>query len=185
MIEITPKKGKLLVAEPSILNDLEFNRTVILITEHNKTGTVGFILNKPSEFIIRDLVPDINSNHPVFIGGPVSEENLYFVHSVPDLIPNSVNIEGNIFWGGNFETIKDLLNNQQISNQDIRFFLGYSGWTENQLFDELKQTSWMVKENTYHNILEVKTSSFWKEELLKTGGDYKIWANAPSDPRMN
>lgn len=185
MIKLTPKKGNLLVAEPSILNDQEFNRSVILITEHNETGTVGFILNKPSEYIINDLVPELDSNHPVFIGGPVSEGNLYFVHRVPDLIPDSINIEGNIFWGGSFEAVQKLLNNQQITTQDIRFFLGYSGWTENQLFDELKQSSWLVKENTYDNILEVQTSSFWKDELLKTGGEYKIWANAPSDLRMN
>lgn len=186
MIEIVPEKGNLLVAEPSILNDQEFNRSVILITEHNNdTGTVGFILNKPSEYLINDLVPEINSIHPVFIGGPVSEDNLYFVHRIPHLIPNSINIKGNMFWGGNFEVIQELLNNQKISHSDIRFFLGYSGWTENQLFDELKQVSWMVKENTYDNILEVQTSSFWKDELLKTGGEHKIWANAPSDLRMN
>jgi putative transcriptional regulator len=185
MIKIKPKKGKLLVAEPSILNDSEFNRSVILLTEHNDSGTVGFILNKPSEYLIKDLVPEIKSNHTVYIGGPVSEDNLYFVHLLPDLIPNSIEIGNNIFWGGDFEAVRKLLNNNTISKNDIRFFLGYSGWSKSQLFDELKQTSWLIKENSYKNIFSVQPKSFWKEELLKTGGEYQIWANAPRDPRMN
>lgn len=185
MIKTKPNKGKLLVAEPSILNDNEFNRSVILITEHDETGTVGFILNKPSKFFLKDLVPELDSNHTVYIGGPVSEDNLYFVHRVPDLIPNSVEIENGIFWGGDFEAVQNLLNNDVISKNDIRFFLGYSGWSENQLIDEMKQTSWFVKENVYENIFTIHPNSFWKEVLLKCGGEYQIWANAPSDPRLN
>ncbi|MCF6350667.1 MAG: YqgE/AlgH family protein [Flavobacteriaceae bacterium] len=185
MTETKPKKGKLLIAEPSILNDNNFNRSVILITEHNETGTIGFILNKPTIYSLKDLIPKINSNHKVYIGGPVAEDNLYFIHRIPNQIPNSIKIEKNIFWGGDFDTVQNLLNNNLISKGDIRFFLGYSGWSENQLFDELKKTAWLVKENNYKNILNVQPNSFWKLELLDTGGEYQIWANAPSNPKLN
>ncbi len=185
MSENILNKGNLLIAEPSILNDRSFNRSVILLTEHNQNGTVGFILNKPSEYLLKDLIPELGSNHIVYIGGPVSEDNLYFLHRIPNLIPDSIEVKDGIFWGGNFEVIQQLLIKDNISPNDIRFFLGYTGWSENQLEEEMEQISWFVKENTYENILTVQPNSFWKEELLKSGDEYQIWANAPKDPRLN
>lgn len=189
MIDIKPTKGKLLISEPSVLNDNDFNRSVILLTEHNENGTVGFIINKPSSYTIKDLVPEIESDHKVFIGGPVAEDNLYFVHRIPNIIPNSIEIEtnenGGIYWGGDFEVVQDLLASNTITPNDIRFFLGYSGWSENQLLEELKITSWLIKKNNYQNIFEASPETLWKNELLKSGPEYKLWANAPKDPSLN
>lgn len=178
-------RGKLLVAEPSIFIDSSFNRSVILLTEHNKEGSVGFIINKPSGYSINDLIPEINSNHTVYKGGPVSEDNLYFIHSIPHLIPNSVAIDDNIYWAGDFETVKKLLESNMINEDEIRFFLGYTGWSNNQLDEEIKEVSWIVKENSYTNILQVIPNSFWREELIKSGGEYCLWVNAPEDPNWN
>ncbi len=90
MISLKPTKGKLLIAEPSILSDSSFNRSVVLLTEHNENGSVGFIFNKPAPYKIKDLIPEIDSSLKIYFGGPVSEDNLYFVHKVPDLIPESI-----------------------------------------------------------------------------------------------
>lgn len=90
MTDLKPTKGRLLVAEPSILNDTAFNRSVVLLTEHNKSGSIGFIMNKPMKYKMRDLVPEIDCNFPIYNGGPVSQENLYFIHNIPKLIPASV-----------------------------------------------------------------------------------------------
>ena len=135
-------KGKLLIAEPAILNDSSFNRAIILLTEHTVNNTVGFILNKPLEYTINDLLPEINCSFPVYQGGPVEQDNLYFVHKIPDLIPESIEVANGIYWGGNFETLKDLLNAEVLNPTDIRFFLGYSGWSKDQLEDEMNQNSW-------------------------------------------
>ena len=185
MTETSLHKGKILIAEPSILNDSSFNRSVILLTEHNKEGSVGFILNKPSKYTIVDLIPEIESNHIVYNGGPVSVDNLYFIHSEPDLIPNSIQINEDIYWSGDFNVVKNLLIAKKIAKDKIRFFLGYTGWSAKQLVDELKTTSWMVKNNEYNNILSVKTNSFWRNELIKSGGEYQIWANAPENFNLN
>lgn len=179
------KKGNLLIAEPSILDDLEFNRSVILISEHTKNGTVGFILNKPTNYTINELLPEINSNLIAYCGGPVAEDNLYFIHTIPELIPNSELISDNIYWGGDFNTVKRLLNDEKIVPSQIRFFLGYTGWSNSQLREEINQTSWIIKKNTIKNLFKVKTISLWKKELLKMGENYKIWANAPKDPKLN
>ena len=86
------QKGKLLIADPSILNDSSFNRTIILLTEHTQNNTVGFILNRPLEYSINDLLPDVNCDFSIYQGGPVEQDNLYFVHKVPDLISESIEI---------------------------------------------------------------------------------------------
>lgn len=184
MIKLKPIKGRLLVAEPSILNDTSFNRSVVLLTEHNKTGSVGFIMNKPMKYKMCDLVPEINCNLPVYNGGPVSPENLYFIHRIPDLIPDSIKIAEGIYWGGDFESVSELLTNNKISGSQIRFFLGYSGWEANQLISELTEPSWKVMENSYKNILTT-SASIWKNKLMELGGEYQIWANAPKNPSLN
>lgn len=185
MTTLKPTKGKLLIAEPSILSDSSFNRSVVLLTEHNEGGSVGFIFNKPSPYTISDLIPDIDSTLKVYFGGPVSEDNLYFVHKVPELIPDSIEIADGIFWGGDFRAIQSLLKDEILSKQDIRFFLGYSGWSQKQLEEELQTTSWLIVENKFKNLFNINHNNFWKNELLKFGGIYQLWANAPKDPSLN
>ncbi|MEE9350331.1 MAG: YqgE/AlgH family protein [Flavobacteriaceae bacterium] len=178
-------KGNLLVAEPSILNDISFNRSVILLTEHSLEGSVGFIINKPTNYIISDVIPTIKSQHTIYTGGPVSEDNIYFIHCVPHLIPNSIEIGEGIYWAGDFEIVTELLESNTILENDIRFFLGYTGWENKQLKNEIKETSWIIRKNNYSNILNVSTTSFWRNELINEGGEYKIWANAPENPSSN
>ena len=107
MISEKLQKGQLLIAEPSIIGDLSFNRSVILLADHNQDGSVGFILNKPLKYTIKDLLPEIEAKFKIYNGGPVEQDNLYFIHNVPELIPNSIEISNGIFWGGNFKKFKD------------------------------------------------------------------------------
>ena len=186
MDNLNPKKGCLLIAEPSILGDISFNRSVILLADYSHEGSVGFILNKPLDFTIKDLIPEIDATFRVYNGGPVEQDNLYFIHRIPDLIPNSVEISYGIFWGGDFDSVKNLIEQKQIKEDDIRFFLGYSGWEANQLMSELISNSWILAKNIYKaSIIEKKDATFWKEKMLEFGGDYSIWSNAPEDPTYN
>nr|WP_298791617.1 YqgE/AlgH family protein [uncultured Allomuricauda sp.] len=186
MVSDKPTKGKLLVAEPTLSGDVSFSRSVVLIAEHNNEGSVGFILNKPLEYTIDDLISEITVPFKVFNGGPVEQDNLYFIHKVPHLIHDSIEISDGIFWGGNFEKTIELINNKTISEQDIRFFLGYSGWDSSQLDQELSSKSWIVVQNEYESsILEKSSNAFWKEKMLELGGDYLLWSNAPENPSLN
>lgn len=178
-------KGKLLVSEPSILNDRSFNRSVVYLTEDNHDGSVGFIINKQTDFVLKDLIPNITCDFIVYNGGPVEKENLYFIHSVPNLIPNSIEISDGLYWGGDFDILTKLLNEQKLSKNEIRFFLGYSGWGKNQLNDELTESNWVVVDNKYPNLLELDSETLWKNQLLNFGGEYQIWANAPKNPALN
>jgi putative transcriptional regulator len=180
------QKGCLLIAEPSIIGDLSFNRSVILLADYNSEGSVGFIINKPLDYTIKDLIPEIDAHFTVYNGGPVEQDNLYFIHNIPDLIPNSIEISNGIFWGGDFELTKSLINNKVINGDSIRFFLGYTGWSSNQLEEEIEANSWIITKNNLENSLLKKSSElFWKEKIMELGGDYVIWSNAPENPFLN
>ncbi|WP_348824372.1 YqgE/AlgH family protein [Flavobacterium aestuarii] len=186
MISEKLKKGYLLIAEPSIIGDLSFNRSVILLADHNQDGSVGFIMNKPLKYTINDLIPEINASFKIYNGGPVEQDNLYFIHNIPDLIPNSIEISNGIYWGGDFDSTKDLINNGKIKKENIRFFLGYTGWEEEQLEKEMKANSWIIAKNSYENkIIGKSTLHFWKEQIMELGGEYLIWSNAPENPYLN
>jgi putative transcriptional regulator len=186
MISEKLQKGHLLISEPSIIGDLSFNRSVVLLAEHNLEGSVGFILNKPLRYSINDLIPEIDANFKIYNGGPVEQDNLYFIHNVPDLIPNSIEISNGIYWGGDFDLTKELINQKKITKNNIRFFLGYSGWDAEQLDKEMQTNSWIITKNIYNNkIIGKSPRDFWKEKIIELGGDYLIWSNAPENPSLN
>lgn len=186
MLSVKPKKGILLIAEPTLTGDVSFNRSVVLLAEHNDEGSVGFILNKPLEYSISDLITEIIVPLQVFNGGPVEQDNLYFIHKVPELIDNSVEISDGIYWGGDFDMTIELINQGVITENDIRFFLGYSGWSSLQLDEELLSKSWIVVPNQYESdIIQKSTKAFWKEHMIELGGDYLLWSNAPENPSLN
>ncbi len=186
MIDIKPNKGKLLIAEPALTGDVSFNRSVVLLAEHNQEGSVGFILNKPLDYYINDLVKEIKFPFQVYNGGPVEQDNLYFIHKVPHLITNSIEISDGIFWGGDFDIAVELINKELITENEIRFFLGYSGWSSLQLDQELTSKSWIVIKNKYQSaIIQKSAGAFWKEKMVELGGKYLIWSNAPENPSLN
>lgn len=186
MTNLKPKKGHLLIAEPSIIGDPSFDRSIILLADYGKESSVGFILNKPLDYTIRDLIPEIEASFKIYSGGPVEQDNLYFIHTRPDLIPNSVEISHNIYWGGNFDRVTQLMKNNELNDTDIRFFLGYSGWENDQLENELATNTWIVSKNTYKSeIIKKCCTLFWKRKMIELGSDYSIWSNAPENPDYN
>lgn len=186
MLGLELKKGQLLIAEPTLTGDISFTRSVVLLAEHNKDGSVGFILNKPLNYNINDLVTEIEVSFKVYNGGPVEQDNLYFIHKVPHLIEDSIEISNGVYWGGNFEKIIHFINDNTISEDDIRFFLGYSGWDSFQLDEELSSKSWIVIKNEYNSaIIQKSSDALWKEKITQLGGDYLIWSNSPEHPSLN
>src|SRR5690606_8209662 len=186
LVTIHPKKGSLLIAEPSIIGDISFNRSIILLADYGTEGAIGFILNNPLEYTLNELVPEITQPFKIYNGGPVEQDNLYFIHKVPQLIPDSIEISYGLFWGGDFAVVTQLITEQKITEKDIKFFLGYSGWDAKQLEKELKINSWIITDNIYkEEILEKDYETFWKEKMLEFGGEYSLWSNAPENPSYN
>lgn len=181
---VAPAKGKLLVSEP-FSQDAYFKRSVVLLTEHNEEGSVGFILNKPVMITLQEVRKDLPEfDAQVSLGGPVSPNTIHFIHKLGDLIPESMNVFGDIYWGGDFEVMKQLLASGQIKEDDIRFFLGYSGWSPKQLDGELERNAWIVTDPPKEKVL-ANTEYFWKEILKNIGGKYELWPNFPENPKLN
>ena len=111
MISEKIKKGFLLISEPTLKGEFPFNKSVILLAEHNHQGSVGFIINKPLRYTLNELVPDISASFKIYNGGPVEQDNLYFIHNIPEIIVGSIEISNGIYWGGNFDETKKLINN--------------------------------------------------------------------------
>jgi putative transcriptional regulator len=179
------KAGTILVAEPFML-DPNFKRSVVLICEHNDVGTTGFILNKPVDIKINELVPDFpESKAAVHIGGPVAVDSLHFLHNVGDLLDNSQEICPGVFWGGDFEKLKFLMETGVIQDQNIRFFIGYSGWSEGQLQEEMQETSWLTDEMDANYLFRVKPFVLWQTVLHNKGNTYTVIAQMPDAVSLN
>lgn len=185
--EHLPVETSLLISEPFMM-DPHFQRAVIFLCEHDpQEGTVGFILNQPSTLLIGDLVGELaGSDLPVYIGGPVEQESLHFIHKQPELIPDGLALENGLFWGGNFENVIGLMRSEQLQPGDIKFFLGYSGWDLGQLDLELKDNSWVVL-NDYHPdiIFEGDPDDLWREAIIAMGPKFAHVANFPVNPQWN
>jgi putative transcriptional regulator len=183
--DFLPARGKVLLAEP-FLEGKYFKRSVVLLADENEEGFVGFVLNKPINLTIDDLIVSIdNYEGNVFIGGPVEEDKVYYIHTIPDLIPNSIPIFDNLYWGGDFQIIKDLLDQKMIIKDQIRFFVGYAGWSPGQLEDEILTESWLVSKISVDEIMTLSSDDLWKRSVEKLGGKYKLWSNFPENPKMN
>lgn len=183
--KIEVQKGRLLLSEP-YLADPNFERTVILLTEHNEEGSVGFILNKPSEARLSEVMEDLKTlDAPIYIGGPVQQDTLHFIHRHADL-EDAIELDKGIYWGGNFEQLISMVDTGQFSLSEIKFFLGYSGWSPDQLDDELKLNSWIVSDRISNELIfETLPDQMWKKAMQELGGRFSVYSNYPADPRMN
>jgi putative transcriptional regulator len=182
---VKPQKGNLLISEPFML-DPNFKRSVVMLTEFENEGVLGFILNHRSDFLLSDVIPDCSSDLPVFIGGPVANDTLHFIHTCYDKLHSGVEIMDGIYWGGNFETLKLLINTDQINSSEIKFFAGYSGWGEEQLNQELEQNSWLVANKFNSEVIFVEEEeNLWREVIIGLGPKYAHIANFPENPQWN
>jgi putative transcriptional regulator len=180
-----PAAGVLLIADP-FLKDPNFMRTVVLLTEHQDEGTVGFVLNRQYENTLDELIPDIDGLPvPVYYGGPVQMNTIHFLHCRPELVPGGVEIMPGVFWGGNFDTAMELLKEGTIAPTEIRFFIGYSGWSNGQLEGEMEEKTWLTVEATNELVFHPHAEEIWKASLRHLGGEYEMMINFPIDPQLN
>lgn len=180
-----PEKGKILISEP-FLPDTFFNRSIVYLTDHTPQGSVGFILNKKLDLKISSAVDGFDGwNENLNMGGPVAPDTLHYLHKLGDLIPKSVLVDGNIFWGGDIDIIRGLMKIGKINESQIRFFLGYSGWSAGQLERELKEDSWVIAKVKSDIIMNNRGDDTWKRVLRSFTNKYRMWADFPDSPEMN
>ena len=180
------KVGKILVATPSIIGDVNFQRSVVFLVDQKETGTVGFIINKKLDYTLNEIMEDVNVKIPLYFGGPVEEDNLFFIHKAAELIPNSIHVLNDLYWSGDYKKVIELINSKKLRENQIRFFLGYTGWGKNQLEDEIEGKSWvLVEDSLKSDWISNAPAGLWKEQMTTLGGKYLIWSNAPENPNWN
>jgi len=182
---IPPQKGRILIAEPFLHGDY-FSRSVVILVAHSKKGAVGFILNKKIDFSLQEFFPGFPAfDANVYLGGPVSPDSIFFIHRIGSLLPGSIKVTGNLYWGGDFEILKSMIAEKQVHSRDIHFYLGYSGWDSGQLEDEIKEDSWLVTDVEEETIMRDANQVSWSDFVKKAGNRYSIWENFPENPNFN
>ena len=182
---IKPAPGILLIADP-FLKDPNFLRTVVFLCEHREEGSFGFVLNRQYQNTLDELIPELAGfSFPVYYGGPVQVDTIHFLHQYPDLIPGGQEVQKGVYWGGDFDAVVKLILGKEIEPDKIRFFIGYSGWSDGQLDEEMKEKTWLTVQATPQLIFHSHYEQIWKDALKHLGGDYEIMVNFPIDPQLN
>lgn len=153
-----------IIISTALLDETEFEKTAIVITEHNEKGTIGYVFNQRFPRKFNELEEFKHSIPvPLYKGGPVQTDMLYFMHRRPDLIPNGEPVTGNVCMGGDFKTAVQLLNNAQLKSGDVRLYIGYCGWDANELEAEIKEGSWQLTNATVEVVFTDSPVSIWDE----------------------
>lgn len=185
MVKPELKSGTVLLAEPFMM-DGNFKRAAIVLAEHNEEGTIGFIMNRPVEMRIDELVEDFPEfAAPIYYGGPVQTNTLHFLHRIGDLLADSKEIVPGICWGGDFNQLKLLVKQGLVMPMDIRFFVGYSGWSPGQLIDELKIGSWVTAPMDVNYLFKTNADKLWSQVLENKGAVYSVIADIPDGVSYN
>lgn len=181
-----PKPGNVLLSEPT-MDDFYFGRSVILLIDHNETeGSFGIIMNKSLNVSLGEVANLFkDADAPIYLGGPVSEDHIFFMHTLGDLIPDTYKIMEGLYWGGDTDTLNALLSTGIANKDNVRFFLGYSGWDAGQLANELERNTWIVCPTDSRSIFSTPPETMWKHYVDRMGARYKIWSQYPRNPENN
>lgn len=173
--------GTLLLASPA-LRDPNFARSVVFMAAHNaKDGAFGYILNRPLEQRVADLLPDQSlgalGDVPVFMGGPVATDKLAFAALQWNRKRHTLRCQTHL-------SVADALHALSLGH-DVRGFVGYSGWSGGQLETELEHRSW-IPTTAKPVVLTVKApTQMWGAILAEMGPVYKVMAKTPEDVGLN
>lgn len=183
-----PIVGSLLVARPTV-GDPCFGRSVIAMIEHGREGSMGVILNRMTNLCLSDILDDVHGVEqvPVFLGGPVNTELMFFLHDLgSEVIPEAEPLGGGLYAGGDFDALRDYLNAGNAIEGHLRFFVGYSGWEAGQLAGELRRHDWVVLDGMdAHFALRVPYEQMWDSAVARFGDRYRLWRNWPVEPSDN
>ncbi len=179
-----PKVGALLISEP-FNPEPSFKRSVIVLSQHNRKGSIGFIINKPTPLKIHEALEDFPEfDVHIYWGGPIRLDSIYYIHSLPELEGSHKITEG-VYWGGNYSQLKAMIEAGAVSENQIKFLAGYSAWSPKQLEEEMKGENWWITEADIYSLLIEEPTVVWGNVLKRMGHVYGIMNDFPEDPGIN
>lgn len=186
-----PACGAVLVSEP-FLTETYFNHSIISIIDYSREeGATGAVLNNRSECMLAELFSDvrIRFNIPVYCGGPMGQDRLFFIHTLgSEIIPGAREYAPGLFIGGDFDAIVEYVNDGYPTDGVVRFLVGYSSWTVGQLENELREGSWAIADNdaiSPEELLNGNGDRQWHAAVRTLGEDYRSWRMLPRNAECN
>lgn len=190
-VKLPVKAGSLLVAQP-FLSEVWFDRAVIALIDYDKCdGATGVVLNNGMNYTLNEVadgVGDAGACVPVYCGGPLSQDRLYFIHSLgSEIIPQAREFAPGLYIGGDFAHAVNYVNEGYPTDGYMRFFIGYSGWSRGQLEEELRADTWAVIPEYMEpaDILAGAGNAYWNSAVKALGDSYRSWRFIPHDLRSN
>jgi putative transcriptional regulator len=178
-------KGQLLLDSGQLRGSF-FQRTVVLICQHDAEGAFGLVLNRGTGSKVRDVIvadlPERLKTCPLFLGGPVQPSALSYLHSDQFLLEGDV--MPNLNLGHSLDTLMEIGESYSPA-QKLKLFAGYSGWSPGQLEDEMKREAWLTHPASLELVFETDPDQLWSIILRKKGLKYKLLAQMPEDPSLN
>ncbi len=179
------ERGTVLLAEP-FMYDPQFKRAVVLMCEHHPQGSLGFVLNKPTDLKIQEVMLDFPPfEASIYYGGPVHTDRLHFFHCLGNLITDSLQISEGVYWGGDFKELQFLVKNEMVLPEQVRFFVGHAGWSAGQLAEEIEDGSWITAEMHANYAFQTHPAKLWKQVMSNKGDVFGILADMPDEQMMN
>ena len=189
--QLVPVRGSLLVAKPTVADPI-FRSSVVLMIEHDKQGSMGLMISNYQGWTLKHQLADVDCERgiPVFLGGPVGMDQLFYLHTLgPEVIPDALSLGGGLYLGGDFDVMQDYLRHRRPDDGIegcIKFCLGYSGWEAGQLQQEIDRHDWAVVDALpLATIMSDQCDNIWHEAVAQFGDRYRLWLNWPIDPSFN
>lgn len=178
-------KGQLLLDSGQLRGSF-FQRTVVLICQHDAEGAFGLVLNRATgnnvgEMIVADL-PDALKGCPLYLGGPVQPSALSYLHS--DTFLAEANVMPNLSLGHSMEDLVEVGEGFSPTRK-LKVFAGYAGWSPGQLEGEMKRKAWLTHPASLELVFDLAPEQLWSEILRRKGGLYRLLAQTPEDPSLN
>lgn len=177
-----PAVGRILISVP-FYSDSFFYRTVVVLTDYDKSSCVGLVINKVSHFSVKDIVSKLNIEDPIYVGGPVSHSLAFALHNYPHFERRHKLMEG--VYIGYDENLLSYMESKRVLGLKFKFFVGYSGWYPKQLENEIERNLWVVSTADPELILDTPTELIWTKAVEKLGENYSHWLQLPYDPTYN
>lgn len=185
-----PCCGGLLIAQP-FLQESYFCHSVVSIIDYLATeGATGVVMNNRTGYTLDKLLDGIRpgSEVPVYCGGPLGQNRLYFIHNLgAGIVPHARLYSPGLYVGGDFEAIISYINAGYPAEGSVRFFIGYSSWSEGMLEREINEGSWVQAPlpQSYDTLLTLSGDAYWHRAVRSLGDTYRSWRLLPQDPEYN
>ena len=173
-----PKPGRLLLSDPHLNEDF-VERAAVLLVAHDPSESFGLVLNHQSALLLSDIFEHIELDLPIFNGGPVAQEQLFYLHRFAE-VTDATKVTEHLYFGGNWKEVLLQAHLLPKPQNHLRLFAGYAGWGAGQLNEEISEHSWICT-SAYNDkmLLLEDPSKLWKKCMLQQGPDLALFAHFP------